>query len=151
MSDRESDCTVRAMRRPDGRVTVMARRHALDVDGQTSLDDSARSPSSLDTLIAALAADVLAGFEREATRAGVPVDDAELSLSAWLDNPLAALGVAGETGSPAVASIAGTLYVSAEARDEELRALWGRALERAPVYSTLHRCAEVRIEFRNVS
>ena len=151
MTDRESDCTVRAMRRPDGRVAVLSRRHSLEVDGQTSLDDSARSPSSLDYLVSALAADVMAGFEREAARAGVPVNDAELSLSAWLDNPLAALGVAGESGSPAVTSIAGTLYVSSDAGVEELRALWDRTLERAPVYSTLHRCAAVRIEFRNVS
>ena len=151
MNRRESDCAVRAMRQPNGRVAIVARNLSFYAEGQTSLDSRATTPSALDYLVSALAADLLGGLGREAARAGVLLQDAELSLSAWLDNPLAALGVAGESGTPALASVTGTLYVSSEAGAEELRSLWDRALERAPVYSTLRRCAALRIALQAVS
>jgi len=151
MNHRESDCAVRAMRQPDGRVAVVARNLSFQAEGQTSLDARASAPSALDYLVSALAADLLGGLGREAARAGVPLHDAELSLSAWLDNPLAALGVAGEGGTPALSSVTGTLYVSSDAEAEQLRSLWARALDRAPVYSTLCRCVSLRIALQTVS
>jgi hypothetical protein len=150
MNERESDCTVRAMRQSDGRVAIIVRNLSLHAEGQLSLDSKASMPSALDYLMSALAADLLGGIGREASRAGVAVEDAELSLAARLDNPLVALGVEGETGTPALASVTGTLYVSANADAETLTSLWGRALAHAPVYSTLSRCASLRVELKLV-
>src|SRR5262245_28213007 len=124
MKEREADCTVRAMRQTDGRVTIVARNLALHAEGQLSLDAKAETPSALDYLVSALAADVLGGLGREASRAGVVLDDAEISLAARLDNPLVALGVEGESGTPVLAEVTGTLYVSAEAGAEQLHSLW---------------------------
>ena len=150
MNEREPDCTVRAMRQIDGRIAIVVRNLTLHAEGQMSLDSKASTPGAVDYLMSALAADLLGGIGREASRAGVAVEDAEMSLAGRLDNPLVALGVEGETGSPALCSVTGTLYVSADADAETLASLWSRALARAPVYSTLSRCASLRIELKLV-
>jgi len=150
MSEREPDCTVRAMRRDDGRIAVVAGNHTIEAAGRTSLDPKAPAPSALDYLVAALAADLLSGLGREAARDGLRIDDAELLLAARLDNPLVALGVEGEAGTAGLAAVTGTLYVATGASFDALLAAWNRALARAPVYSTLGRCAVLRIELRPV-
>ena len=148
---REASCTVRGMAGADGRVRLVTRNVSLEADGQTSLASDAKHPSALDLLVSALVTDLLAGLQREAAREGVALQDAELSVSAALDNPLVALGVIGETGSAAVADLRGSLYVSADADARLLERLWHRALERAPVYATLRRSSDVRIEFKPVT
>jgi OsmC-like protein len=127
-----------------------ARRHALAADSQTSWTSPSQHPSALDYLVASLAADLLAGFRREAGRAGVAIDEAELSLTATLDNPLVALGVQGETGEPRVTAIRGTMFVSAAAAEPALLELWNRSLARAPVHATLARSVILDLALRRV-
>jgi hypothetical protein len=148
--EREPSCVVRGLSGAGGQVRLVTRNLSLAAEGQTSLAREAAHPSALDLLVSALVADLLAGLHREAARAGVTLYDAELNVSAWLDNPLVALGVVGEEGSAALAAIHGSLYVSCDARAEALHALWLQALERAPVHSTLRRCADVRIDLKPV-
>jgi hypothetical protein len=147
---REPSCVVRGLSTAGGQVRLVTRNLGLTAEGQTSLAPEATHPSALDLLVAALVADLLAGLHREAARAGVTLHDAELNVSAYLDNPLVALGVVGERGSAALAAIHGSLYVSSDARAEALRVLWQQVLERAPVHSTLGRCADVRIDLKPV-
>ena len=151
MSEREPDCRLRAMRREDGGIDVVTRNLTLRAEGQSSLDLDARHPSSLDLMVSALATDLLAGLAREAVRRGVSLDDAELSLAARLDNPLVAIGVEGESGSPALAEVTGTLYLSADVDEPTLDGLWQRALARASVYSTLRQSTTIRIDLKLVS
>ena len=139
---RESSCTVRGMAAADGRVRLVTRNLSLEAEGQTSLASDAKLPSALD---------LLAGLQREAARDGVSLNDAELNVSAALDNPLVALGVIGETGSPALAELRGTLYVSGQADAGVLARIWQRALERAPVYATLRRVSEIHVAFTTVT
>jgi hypothetical protein len=151
LPEREPSCVVRGLSGAGGQVRLVTRNLSLAAEGQTSLDPGATHPSALDLLVAALVADLLAGLHREAARAGVTLYDTELNASAYLDNPLVALGVVGEEGSAALAAIHGTLYVSCDAGAAALDALWRRSLERAPVHSTLRRCADVRIDLKPVS
>jgi len=141
----EPACVVRGMLAADGRVRLVTRNLAFAAEGQTSLPAQASHPSALDLLVAALASDVLAGFRREAARAGVAIGDAELRVAATLDNPLVALGVVGERGSPALAGVRGTLYVSGDGDPDAFDPLLAQALARAPVFATLSRAADVRI------
>ncbi len=148
---RESSCTVRGMAAADGRVRLVTRNLSLEAEGQTSLASDAKLPSALDLLVSAFVTDLLAGLQREAARDGVSLNDAELNVSAALDNPLVALGVIGETGSPALAELRGTLYVSGQADAGVLARIWQRALERAPVYATLRRVSEIHVAFTTVT
>ena len=148
--DLEPSCAIRALARPDGQVRLVTRNLTFDAEKQLGLDPAATHPSALDLLVGALAADLLGGLVREAARAGVTLHDAELRLEAHLDNPLVALGVVGETGSPALASVRGTLFAGAEADEAQIRALWDSACARAPVFATLSRSASIDITLRLV-
>jgi hypothetical protein len=128
-----------------GTVRVDSRSHGYLAEGQTSLSPDAANPSSLDYLLGALASDLILGLEREARRAGASLDAIETSLSARLENPLVALGVIGEPGSPKIASIRGSVYVSGDVAEPALRECWERALRTAPVYATLSECVAVDV------
>jgi uncharacterized OsmC-like protein len=149
-TDREPSCAVRGRWDARGEVRVSGRHFTLDAVGSAHLDHDEARPSALELLVSALVADLLAGLGRECQRAGVRIHDAEMAISAYLDNPLVALGVVGEAGTAAVASLNGSLYVSSDADAEALASLWNLALERAPVHATLRRCVDLDIELKPV-
>ena len=146
----EPSCALRAWAATDGRIRLVTRGLSFEAERQLGLDPEATAPAALDLLVGALAADLLAGLGREAARAGVALPDAELRLEARLDNPLVALGVVGETGSPALADVRGTLFVAADADEAVVHALWAEACARAPVYATLRRSASIHLTIRLV-
>jgi len=146
----DPDCVVRAHAAEDGRVLLHSRTHSFAAEGQTSYAPSPGHPSALDYLLAALAADLVAGLAREAARAGFLLEAVELSLAGRLENPLAPLGVVGESGSARLAEVSGSLYVSADAPEEALRERWEAALSRAPVYATLAASTNVDITLKLV-
>ncbi len=148
MSPHEPVFHLRALREPDGLVRLVAGNVTLGVEGALPLDEKSAHPSALDLLVGALAADLLTAFDREAAKSGTPVHEAELRLTARLDNPLLALGVVGETGSAGLAGIDGMLAVSTDAPEVAVRALWERSLARSPVHVTLSRTTPIRIDLR---
>jgi len=105
-------------------------------------------PSAIDHLLAALAADLISSFAACADERAVAIDVVECRLSARLDDPLASIGVVGAAGSPALAAVDGTVYVSAEAEESVLRGAWCAALRRAPLFNALATGASLRIEMR---
>ena len=147
-SEREPSCAVRGRWDAAGEIRVSGRHFVLDAAGPSLLASPAALPSALELLVSALVADLLAGLGRESLRAGVKIHDAEIAVSAFLDNPLVALGVVGETGTAAVAAVRGSLYVSSDAAPETLARLWSLALERAPVHATLRRCLDLSIDLK---
>lgn len=146
----EPSCAMRALVSPDGHVRLVTRNLTFDAEQQLGLDPAASHPAALDLLVGALAADLLAGLGREAARAGVPLHDAELRLEARLGNPLVALGVVGEAGSPAVASVQGTLFVGGDGDEAQIQTLWDRACAHAAVFATVRRSATIHITIRIV-
>jgi len=146
----EPSCALRALVSPHGHVRLVTRNLTFDAAQQLGLGAGASYPAALDLLVGALATDLLVGLGREAARAGVPLHDAELRLEARLGNPLVALGVVGEDGSPALASVQGTLFANGDADEAQVHALWERACARAAVYATLRRCASIHITIRLV-
>jgi hypothetical protein len=141
---------MRALAGPDGHVRLVTRNLTFDAERQLGLDPGASHPAALDLLVGALAADLLAGLGREAARAGVTLHEAELRLEARLGNPLVALGVVGEEGSPALASVQGTLFVDGDTDEAPIQALWEQACARAPVFATLRHSAAIHFTIRLV-
>lgn len=142
---REPDAKLRALAGRDGGVRLVARDLTFASQYGSSLDPSATRPGALDLLLGALATDLLAGFARHARREGVTVHDCEVRLEARLDNPLVALGVVGEGGSPALSTVGGAFYVSCDADAEALASLWRTTLEQSAVHATLARSATLGI------
>lgn len=127
---------------------VYARNHAFPVGAQASLREQDDHPSAVEYLLGALAGDLLRGFEVQAARRQVAVHAGEMNLQGRLNNVLVHLGVIGETGHPAVESVSGTFYVSADAEGQALDEIWSATLERSPLYQTLTRCATVSIRLQ---
>ena len=129
---------------------VYARNHSFSVGKQVSFEPADSQPSAVEVLLGALGADVVAGFEAEAARRRVSLDGVEMRLSGRLDNVLTHLGVIGEQGHPGVASIQGTLYVTADAEPGALDGLWRDTLLRSPLVNTLQRSVELSLDLRVV-
>jgi hypothetical protein len=133
----EPDARLRATRGPDQSVRLHTRSLTLTGLGRASWASTAEHPSALDYLLAALATDLISGMLEESRRASIVLDDVELRLEAMLEHPLVVAGVVGETGSPRVRAIRGSLYVAAVPDEAELRRLWERVCSRAPVLASL--------------
>jgi hypothetical protein len=127
-----------------------ARTHAFAVGRQAGFREADPHPSAVELLLGALGGDLLGGWRVEAERAGVTLDALEASLTARLENPLRHLGVVGESGSAGIAGIRGTIYLTADATEADLRALWTEVLARSPLHSTLSRCTSLTLELRVV-
>ncbi|HUS13955.1 MAG TPA: OsmC family protein [Chloroflexia bacterium] len=127
---------------------VYSRNQAFAVGAPASFRPADAHPSAVEYLLGALGADLTGGFRGHAAREGVAVDALELVLSGRLANPLVYLGVVGETGSPGIAQIRGVLYVSADADEPMLRALWQTTLARSPLYHTLQPGVALEFELR---
>ena len=145
-----ASCQLRALPAGVHGARLVTRNLSFGADRQIGLDPGSELPAALDLLVGALAADLLIGLGREASRAGTPLHEAELRLEAHLGNPMVALGVVGEAGSPALQRVQGTLFVSADLDDGALRTLWERACAHAAVFATLQRTAIIDITFRLV-
>jgi len=130
--------------------TVYARNNAFTVGPPASFRDKDPYPSAIEYLLGALGADLVSGFQKNAASRGITIDALEMALTGRLENPLAYIGVIGETGEPYMSEVEGILYASINASEEVAQAAWQTTLERSPVANTLRRSATIRIEFRLV-
>src|SRR5215467_10397106 len=144
----EPDARLRAHRGKEPGVRLHARSVTLTGLGRASWDPAAEHPSALDLLLAALATDLVSGLEEESRRAGQRLDDVELRLEAWLESPLVVAGVIGEQGSPRVAAIRGSLFVSGVRGDTAIHAAWQRARDKSVVLASLAANVSVDIELK---
>ena len=143
--------TVRVERVGENEAKVYSRNHAFGIGEQASFRESDPQPSAVEYLLGALGGDLVRGFQVQAARQRVAVDALELMLSGRLNNPLAHLGVVGETGHPGLESIWGTLYVSTDADPAAVEEMWQAALDRSPLFNTLRRCVALSVELRVVA
>lgn len=125
-----------------------ARNLSFSIEGEAGFSPEGSFPSALEYLLGALGADVLSGFERRAEKKGLTIDTIELSLSGRIENPLVILDVVGAKGSPAIQSIAGTLYVTADADESALNVIWLETLARSPLVKTLERSVAISLRMR---
>lgn len=117
------------------RARVYARNHAFEVGQPASFAEADPALSAVEYLLGAFGACLVVGYAANASRRGVAIDDLEFALRGTLHDPLALID--GSDGSPAVESIRGTLYVTADAGYATLRELWQTTLARSPLAATL--------------
>src|SRR5207248_9503810 len=119
---------------------VYARNHAFAVGAAADFRDASPHPASIELMLGALGGELASGVRSACARRGIAVEGLELTLAGRPDNPLVALGVVGEAGHAGLASIAGTLYLTADADEPTLAAAWQEAQTRSTVHATLSRC-----------
>lgn len=133
----------------DGRLTRLhAGRNSFSAGPAVTFRRDDPLPSAIDYLLSALAADLVSNLGECVRERSVECDAIECRISCELDDPLASIGVIGARGSPAVRTITGTVYVSADTGDGVLQEAWCAALRRSPLYNTLARCVTLSIEMR---
>jgi len=137
--------SVRVRPGSDGQAVASARSNLFTLCGQASFKDTDPYPSAVEYLLGILGGDLLTGFAAQAKRLGVLLYALEVTISGSLANPLVHLGVIGEEGHPGFEAISGTLYVSADAEEEELQSVWQEALKRSPLVNTLQRAVTLSL------
>lgn len=137
--------SVRIRPAPDGQAVASARSNLFTLCGQASFKDADPHPSAVEYLLGILGGDLLLGFTVQAKRLGILLHAIEVSVSGHLNNPLVHLGVVGEEGHPGFEAIRGTVYVSADAEEQDLQSVWNETLRRSPLVNTLRRAVALNL------
>lgn len=137
--------SVRVRPGPDGQAVASARTNLFTLCEQASFKDADPYPSAVEYLLGVLGGDLLIGFAAQAKRLGVLLFALEVTVSGRLNNPLTHLGVIGEEGHPGFEAIHGTLYVSADAEEQDLQPVWQETLKRSPLVNTLRRGVDLTL------
>jgi hypothetical protein len=135
----------------DGPAHVQTRGHSFLIDSPLGLGVRDAHPCAMDQWLGALGAELTLGLQAAVRRRGLVCPAIELTLIAELENPLVAVGVVGEVGSPAVRSIQGNCYLTDLADDADgpvLAACWDDVYGRSPILQTLLRACPVAIELK---
>ncbi len=117
--------------------TAYCRNFSIKAGQPASFEEKDAHPSSIELLLGSLGTALSTGFASECARAGVEVDDIELTVKGRLGNPLAHLGL-GE-GDPGLVSIDVRFFASTMANPAAVRTAWQLAVERSPIATTLAR------------
>jgi hypothetical protein len=129
------------------RASVFARRHAFAVGAPVSFDEKYPEVSALECLLGALGADLVNGLRQVARARRVALDRVEAVLRGELEDPLAALGVIGATGSPGLRRVEAKVFADSPAPRETVEALFSAAVARSPLARTIERACALEITF----
>ena len=124
------------------KTTIYCRNFRWDLGQPASFEEKDAHPSAVEALLGALAADLVTGFASACSRAGLAVDDIELTTSGRLHDVMAHLGLT--EGDPSFAAIEVKLYASTFDDEEKVRAVWDETLRRSPLANTLRKSTEFR-------
>ena len=117
--------------------TAYCRNFSWQAGQPASFEEKDAHPSSIELLLGSLGTALVTGFASESSRAGLEIDDVELTVRGRLGNPLAHLGL-GE-GDPGLAQVDVKCFATTMAAEVAVREAWRLALERSPVAVTLGR------------
>ncbi|MEZ5988378.1 MAG: OsmC family protein [Planctomycetota bacterium] len=135
--ERARDYAWRLRARSSGhlKTTVYCRNFQWDVGQPASFEEKDRHPSAVEAALGALAGDLVSGFATAGARAGLELDDIELTVSGRLHDVMAHLGVA--DGDPSFAAIEVKVFASTFDDAERVRAVWDETVRRSPLAATL--------------
>ena len=122
--------------------TVYCRNLSFRVGQPASFEEKDANPCAVEVLLGALGGALSTGFATECARAGLEVDDVELTVKGTLHDVLAHLGV--EEGDPSLASVTVRCFASSGDDEAALQAAWARTVARSPVAATLARAVSLQ-------
>ncbi len=124
--------------------TAYCRNFSGKAGQPASFEEKDAHPSSVELLLGSLGTALATGFASEVSRAGLEVDDIELTVKGRLGNPLAHLGLG--DGDPGFAEIEAKCFASTLADEGAVRAAWERTVERSPIAVTLGRATRLTLK-----
>ena len=122
---------------------IYARNFSFDIGQPASFEEKDSYPSAIEYLLGAVAGSLTTGFASDCSRAGLEVDDIEISISARLHNILAHLGV--EDGDPSFETIEMKCFVSTFEDEDTVKKIWVGTVNRSPLVATLKKGMNLEI------
>ncbi len=121
------------------RSKVYCRNFSWELGQPASFEEKDANPCAVEALLGALGGALASGFATECARAGLTLDDIELTARGRLANILAHMGL--EDGDPSFSAIEVKCFASTMDDEAQVRAAWERALARSPIAATLAKAA----------
>ena len=122
---------------------VYARNFSFDIGQPASFEEKDSYPSALEYLLGAVAGSLTTGFASDCARAGLDVDDIEISINGRLHNILAHLGV--EDGDTSFKSIEIRCFASTFEDEAMVQTVWDTTVRRSPIVATLKKAMDLNI------
>jgi hypothetical protein len=145
---RDYEWRLRARSTGGMRSTAYCRNFSFAVGQPASFEEKDEHPSAVEVLLGALAGDLATGFFTACARAGLQVDDVEITARAKLVNVLAHLGL--EEGDPSLDSIVLKVFASTLEDEAKVRAVWEDVWRRSPVATTLAKAARLDTQLTTI-
>jgi uncharacterized OsmC-like protein len=124
--------------------TVYCRNFSFDVGQPASFEEKDKYPSALEYLIGALSASLSTSFSTESAKAGLDIDDIEITIRCKLENILVHLGL--EDGDPSISSIDIKCFITSMDDEKKVKEVWEDTLKRSPIYTTLQKSTTLSVK-----
>jgi uncharacterized OsmC-like protein len=124
--------------------TVYCRNFSFEVGQPASFEEKDKHPSALEYLMGALSASLSTAFSTESAKAGLRIDDVEITIRCKLNNILAHLGL--EQGDPSISSLDIKCFITSMDDEKEIKAVWEDTLNRSPLYATLLKATKITVK-----
>lgn len=141
---RDYEWRTRVRHRGGQRSTVYCRNFQFDVGQAASFEEKDEYPSAVELVLGALGSALAVGFATECSRAGLEIDDIELTVRGKLHDVTAHLGLS--SGDPSFSTIELKCFASTFADEAQVRQAWTLAVERSPLVATLNKAAELHLK-----
>lgn len=128
------------------RSKVYFRNFTVEVGQPASFEERDERASAVEYLLVALGGALSTGFANECRRAGLSVDDVEITVTGRLDDVLVPLGL-GSGGDPGFAAITVKCFASTHDDEDAVRSCWERTLATSPIAATLRKACDLRCRF----
>jgi len=145
---REYEWRLRARSTGGLRTTAYCRNFSFIVGQPASFEEHDEHPSALEYLLGALAGDLATGLATACARAGLQVDDVEITVRAKLHNVLAHLGL--EEGDPSLEVVKVKVFASTLDDEARVRAVWDQVLSRSPLAATLSKATRLETQLTTI-
>ena len=145
---REYEWRLRARSTGGMRTTAYCRNFSFVVGQPASFEEKDQHPSALEYLLGALAGDLATGFATACARAGLQVDDVEITVRARLHNVLAHLGL--EEGDPSLEVVKVKVFASTLEDEARVRAVWDDVERRSPLATTLAKATRLETQLTTI-
>ncbi len=123
------------------KTTVYCRNFQWELGQPVSFEEKDAHPAAVEAALGALAGDLVTGFATACSRAGLEIDDIELTAKGHLVCTTAHLGLA--EGDPAFADITVRCFASSFDDEETIREVWADVVRRSPLAATLAKACEL--------
>ncbi len=124
--------------------TVYCRNFSFDIGQAASFEEKDKYPSAIEYFIGALSASLSTSFSTESAKAGLDIDDVEITVRCQLENILAHLGI--EEGFPGISKIDIKCFITSMDEPEKIKSIWDQTVNRSPIYATLAKSTEINMK-----